>query len=203
MLRSWAKMLAFVAISYGVPLIGRPELLADPRIVLLMLACAVVLITQPEFSLREARRDAAADGYSVLAIMAGASISQVAPVIEWAYRANHEASVAWIVVGAAMLIGGTAFRIWAIRTLGGYFTATVSIQDGHELIATGPYRYMRHPSYLGAYIAMIGSAVLLQAFASAVFTSVLMGAVYVYRIWREDRELQRKFDRARMRRFAA
>jgi protein-S-isoprenylcysteine O-methyltransferase Ste14 len=197
MVRRLIKVLSFMAVFYVIPLAAHPALIFDARIVLLMLVCAVVLLSQPELSLREARRDAAADGYSVLAIMAGASVSQVAPVIEWTRRADHEGSVAWIIVGAAMLLGGTAFRIWAIQTLGRYFTATVSIKDGHELVKTGPYRFVRHPSYLGAYVAMIGSAVLLEAPISVAITALVMGIAYTYRILREEKTLLQHFGNAR------
>jgi protein-S-isoprenylcysteine O-methyltransferase Ste14 len=223
MTRRLIKVAIFVVLSYVIPLVAHPALLFDLRIVFLMLVCMTVMLTQPEFRLSNALRNSEADGYSVIVIMVGASISQIAPVVEWAYRSNQQWSAPWIVVGTTMLLSGTAYRIWAIKTLGRLFTAPVEIQDDHELVMTGPYRYagyarthppdqdppspsrsraiaarilrlpFRHPSYAGAYVAMIGSSVLLRAPISIVVTAALMGVAYTYRIIREDEALRQKF----------
>jgi protein-S-isoprenylcysteine O-methyltransferase Ste14 len=187
------KALAYVVAFYVVPLAAKPTLLADPRIMFLMLVCMLVLLTQPDFSLRDVRRLAKSDGYSVVLIMVAGGVTQIAPVVEWAYRTNREWHAPWVIVGSLMLVGGTAFRIWAIKTLGKFFTSTVEIQDDHQLIKTGPYRYMKHPSYFGAYVAVIGSAVLLHAPISIGIAAVVMGAAYAYRIALEDRELRKHF----------
>jgi protein-S-isoprenylcysteine O-methyltransferase Ste14 len=192
-MRKIMKALTLIVAFYVIPLAAKPALLADPRILFLMLVCIVVLLTQPEFSLREMRKHSPTDRYSVILIMIAAGITQIAPVVEWAYRTNREWSVPWVIVGSLLLLGGTAFRIWAIKTLGKFFTSTVEIQDDHQLMKTGPYRFMRHPSYFGAYIAVIGSAVLLHAPISIGIAAVVMGAAYAYRIALEDRELRKHF----------
>jgi protein-S-isoprenylcysteine O-methyltransferase Ste14 len=75
--------------------------------------------------------------------------------------ANHLATIAggswWpVVLGFVLIWGGLAFRAWSIYTLGRFFKLTVVIQDDHRVIETGPYRVLRHPSYLGSIIAMTG-----------------------------------------------
>ena len=55
-----------------------------------------------------------------------------------------------------LLVGGVAFRIWAIRHLGRFFTVAVGIQRGHRLVDDGPYRFVRHPSYFGSVVALAG-----------------------------------------------
>jgi protein-S-isoprenylcysteine O-methyltransferase Ste14 len=193
MTRKLIKTLVFLTLCYVVPLWQHLTLLADFRLWILVFVFGVVLMTQPDFSLRSARRDSSTDGYSVLAIMLGGVISQIAPVVEWAHSGDHVATPMWLGCGLGLLIAGTAMRIWAIRTLGKYFTATVQVQNGHELIKAGPYRFLRHPSYVGAYVAMLGSAVLVQAPISALVTGLLMAAIYAYRINLENAALQRHF----------
>ncbi|MBO9872844.1 MULTISPECIES: methyltransferase family protein [Xanthomonas] len=61
-------------------------------------------------------------------------------------------------IGTAMVVGGLAFRLWAIAVLGRQFTVDVGIQPGHALITAGPYRWLRHPSYTGALLAFYGLA---------------------------------------------
>ncbi|WP_213306373.1 methyltransferase family protein [Paraburkholderia sacchari] len=59
-------------------------------------------------------------------------------------------------VGIAIIVIGIALRISAIVSLGRMFTYNVAIRDGHELVAAGLYRLVRHPSYTGMLITFAG-----------------------------------------------
>jgi protein-S-isoprenylcysteine O-methyltransferase Ste14 len=61
--------------------------------------------------------------------------------------------------GIAVCAAGVAFAIWARHTLGRNWSGTPTIKEGHELIETGPYRYVRHPIYTGILIGMVGSGI--------------------------------------------
>src|SRR6185437_15118744 len=61
--------------------------------------------------------------------------------------AMHRGAQAWFDLGIAMVLGGAALRLWAIRTLGQFFRTSVIIQGGHRIITRGPYHYLRNPSY--------------------------------------------------------
>lgn len=50
-----------------------------------------------------------------------------------------------------------------MRTLGRLFTFVLRIRSNHELIRTGPYAFVRHPSYTGLYLESFGSMLLLQS----------------------------------------
>lgn len=58
--------------------------------------------------------------------------------------------------GCALIAGGLALRLWAIHVLDRWFTVDVTIQDGHQLVQHGPYRWLCHPSYTGALMAFAG-----------------------------------------------
>jgi protein-S-isoprenylcysteine O-methyltransferase len=58
------------------------------------------------------------------------------------------------IVGGLFLIG-FAIRWYAIWTLGKFFTVNVAIRSEHRVIDTGPYRFVRHPSYTGALICFL------------------------------------------------
>jgi protein-S-isoprenylcysteine O-methyltransferase Ste14 len=62
-------------------------------------------------------------------------------------------------VGLALTTLGVAFAIWARSTLGGNWSATVTLKENHSLVQRGPYRLVRHPIYAGALLAMLGTAV--------------------------------------------
>ena len=66
-------------------------------------------------------------------------------------------AVYWI--GVALLALGLAFAVWARVHLGRNWSGTVTVKEGHELVRTGPYAYVRHPIYTGLLIAVLGTAV--------------------------------------------
>jgi protein-S-isoprenylcysteine O-methyltransferase len=59
-------------------------------------------------------------------------------------------------LGAAIFLVGLAIRWYAIVYLGRFFTVNVAIAADHRLIDSGPYRFIRHPSYAGALMAFLG-----------------------------------------------
>jgi protein-S-isoprenylcysteine O-methyltransferase Ste14 len=61
-------------------------------------------------------------------------------------------------VGVVCFVAGLALRWYSIYYLGRYFTVSVAIHSGHEIIDTGPYQRIRHPSYSGALLAFLGIA---------------------------------------------
>ncbi|KLO17801.1 hypothetical protein SCHPADRAFT_867693, partial [Schizopora paradoxa] len=54
-------------------------------------------------------------------------------------------------------------RLWCYRTLGKQFRYEVSLQEKHRLVTSGPYAFVRHPSYLALYGTYVGSLGLLAA----------------------------------------
>ena len=58
------------------------------------------------------------------------------------------------------MAAGTALRYWAIRTLGRLFTYQLAVHNDHKLVTSGPYAAVRHPSYTGAQVAIVGTALL-------------------------------------------
>lgn len=68
-----------------------------------------------------------------------------------------------LVIGAALTLFSTILRLWCYKTLGHLFTFEITIRPKHELITHGPYAYVRHPSYTGVYLTLIGSTCVLLA----------------------------------------
>jgi len=60
------------------------------------------------------------------------------------------------VLGYILSIVGSLGRIWCYKTLGVFFTFQITIRNSHKLIKTGPYAYVRHPSYKFISILVIG-----------------------------------------------
>jgi protein-S-isoprenylcysteine O-methyltransferase len=58
-------------------------------------------------------------------------------------------------VGIGVFIAGLALRWYSIIHLGRFFTTEVAIAADHKLIDTGPFRFVRHPSYLGILLQFL------------------------------------------------
>lgn len=59
-------------------------------------------------------------------------------------------------LGVILGLAGVAFRQYAVATLGRFFTTRVMTQPGQTVVQTGPYRYVRHPSYSGMLVTVFG-----------------------------------------------
>jgi protein-S-isoprenylcysteine O-methyltransferase Ste14 len=100
----------------------------------------------------------------------------------------------WIAILADLLIlTGLAFRLWAIRHLGKFFTVDVSIQEDHRIIQDGPYCLVRHPSYSGAMLAMVGIACLTFNWLGFVVIVACCLTAYSIRISVEESVLMNNF----------
>jgi protein-S-isoprenylcysteine O-methyltransferase len=99
------------------------------------------------------------------------------------------ARTAFFIAGVCLMLAGTAFRWYSAAVLGKYFTFDVSIQRGHALIEHGPYRYIRHPSYTGALLTLVGFGLALGNWAGLVVSFFCLGSAYAYRIPIEEAAL--------------
>ncbi|KAK7029743.1 ICMT-domain-containing protein [Favolaschia claudopus] len=61
-------------------------------------------------------------------------------------------------LGAAVGIFGCLLRYQSFQTLGSFFTFQLAIRKSHALVTSGPYRFVRHPSYTGSILASLGTA---------------------------------------------
>jgi protein-S-isoprenylcysteine O-methyltransferase Ste14 len=85
-------------------------------------------------------------------------------------------------LGTSLVGAGLALSVYARRVLGGNWSASVTLKEGHEIIATGPYRMIRHPIYTGLLAAILGTAV-----ARGEWRGVLAFALSFAALWRKLR----------------
>lgn len=62
----------------------------------------------------------------------------------------------WPLLGLGVFAAGAVLRWWAIWHLGQFFTVNVALADDHRVVDTGPYRWVRHPSYSGLLLQFAG-----------------------------------------------
>lgn len=94
--------------------------------------------------------------------------------------------VAVFFIGIALMILGMLFRVYAMRTLGRFFTYQVAIQPGQTVVQSGPYRFIRHPSYTGGLITLLGLAIARGNWAGIAVVMISMLIAYAYRISVEE-----------------
>ena len=82
-------------------------------------------------------------------------------------------------LGTAIILVGMALRVWAA----GY------LEKGGELCTDGPYRYVRHPLYLGSLLAALGFAVMINALWGWAAVLPLFLALYALQVLSEERHL--------------
>jgi protein-S-isoprenylcysteine O-methyltransferase Ste14 len=98
--------------------------------------------------------------------------------------------VTWHVAGAVVLTAGYGLTAWAMVS-NAYFSTAVRIQSerGHAVCRSGPYRYVRHPGYVGMTLQSLGMPFLLGSFWALLPALAAVIAMAV-RTALEDRMLQ-------------
>jgi methyltransferase len=82
--------------------------------------------------------------------------------------------------GFALLVAAKGLKFWAIAALGPRWTFKVLVLPGEPLVASGPYRYVRHPNYLAVLGEYAGVA--LAVWAPIAGLAVMAG--FGYLMWR-------------------
>jgi protein-S-isoprenylcysteine O-methyltransferase Ste14 len=93
------------------------------------------------------------------------------------------------VIGLALTILGIALRQWSVLTLGAFFTVQVQVRSGQTVVDTGPYRWVRHPSYTAIVMSFVGIGVALENWLSLLVLIVVPTVGLVIRIRVEERAL--------------
>jgi protein-S-isoprenylcysteine O-methyltransferase Ste14 len=87
------------------------------------------------------------------------------------------------------MVAGIAFRQWAIAVLGRFFSMAIKVQKDQTVVDTGPYRYMRHPSYTGLLIIFVGLGLALHSWGAVLVLALIFAIVWGYCIHVEERAL--------------
>lgn len=130
----------------------------------------------------------------VLGLVIGITLAMNMPKIAPVFNIRDHFSV-YFVLGILLIWAGILFRLWSIQTLGRFFSTRLVIQERHELITTGPYKYLRNPSYTAALITFIGFGLGVGNWLSIAALFLIGLITYVWRIRAEDKMLLDEFGR--------
>jgi protein-S-isoprenylcysteine O-methyltransferase Ste14 len=184
-----AQALGLWILIGGPVLAGCPPAPGFPQIWLIVGLSVLANVLQPRYRLGDPRPRE--DHGTFLQIMVTVYLTQLAALVELVVRCPRTLpfrAVSWIALGA--MVGGLALRTWAIATLGRYFTLPVMVRAAQPVVERGPYRLLRHPSYLGALVMFVGSCVLLESYVAAAAAAVALTLAFRRRIRHEEQLLR-------------
>lgn len=104
-------------------------------------------------------------------------------------------TIAGATAGVVVTWIGIAIALWGRWHLGQFWSARVTLKEGHKLIRTGPYAFFRHPIYSGLDLAAIGSALAIDQWRS-VAGVVLIILGYWIKARKEESMLSTQFGEA-------
>jgi protein-S-isoprenylcysteine O-methyltransferase Ste14 len=94
--------------------------------------------------------------------------------------------------GIFVCVLGLFVTIWARRTLAGNWSSDVTFKQGHELVKTGPYQFVRHPIYTGLLVMCLGTAIEIGR-VRGWLALPLMATAFWIKLKQEERLLLRHF----------
>jgi protein-S-isoprenylcysteine O-methyltransferase Ste14 len=153
----------------------------------------IMLRTSPETIAERGRPQETKDWDKVVGGPWGVAMYLALPLVAgldvrfgWAIDLN----VAWQVAGAVVLAAGLGVCAWAMIA-NAYFSTAVRIQSerGHTVCRTGPYRFVRHPGYVGFILQSIAVPFLLGSLWALV-PGIAAAALMIIRTSLEDRTLR-------------
>lgn len=154
---------------------------------------AIAIRVNPEVIAERGRMPETVGWDKVVSGLGGVLLYMVIPLVaglDQRFHWTRGLSTSWNIVGGVALSAAWALVAWAMLT-NAYFSTAVRIQTdrAHKVCSSGPYRFVRHPGYVGFGVQPLATALLLGslwALVPGIVTTVLM----VIRTALEDRFLQ-------------
>jgi methyltransferase len=128
----------------------------------------------------------AGDVYPIMRIVYPAAF--LALLAEAAVRGPSSGVV--LAAGAAVFGAAKLLKWSAIAALGRSWTFRVIVVPGDRLVASGPYRLLRHPNYIAVVGEFVGAAVMARALVAGPIAIVLFGWLLTRRVAIEERALK-------------
>lgn len=97
------------------------------------------------------------------------------------------------ILGLAVYVFFSWFQIWAYRAMGENFAQDIVILKNHQLVTSGPFRFIRHPQYLGQILSDLGASLALLSYIALPLVLFLEIPLFIMRAYEEEKLLERHF----------
>lgn len=113
-------------------------------------------------------------------------------LLEYFLRGCHVSAPSFVL---GLICGVVSFflRRSAIRSLGKFWSLHVEIREQHQFINSGPFRWMRHPTYLSMILELFAGALMLNALFTLTVILILFIPILRFRMRIEETALFEKF----------
>ncbi len=107
-------------------------------------------------------------------------------------------AVNWTIegLGVVLSVAALVLRRWAIRTLGIFWSLHVELRADQQLLTAGPFRFVRHPVYLGMCLEVLGLGLILHAPITTGAVLLIFIPTLAVRLKIEETALIEKFGKA-------
>ena len=154
----------------------------------------VSLVTDGVLSNRYRDGDALLDHRSFRHLVMSLSTFFTALLLSWRFEIGLVELPMWLqVLGLVVVAGGTLLRHVAISQLGELFTWKIAILDVHQLKTDGLYRWIRHPSYTGRLLGIIGLSLTFESVVALLIALLIHAPVILRRVRLEEIALRLHF----------
>lgn len=187
MIRKLLTALLVASAFYLLPAVANPAALRHPQLWILVVAAFAISIFQPTYKPIDSSAPPHDRG-TAAQIVWSVYLTQFVGIIEAVFL-RYPQSFRWDAVTTLALVGmlaGLSLRIWAVLTLGRFFTWFITVYEDHQVIRSGPFRFIRHPAYCGAWILFVATLLFLHAWVGAALSLVFQLFAYVRRIHYEE-----------------
>ncbi|MBN1611327.1 MAG: isoprenylcysteine carboxylmethyltransferase family protein [Polyangiaceae bacterium] len=154
----------------------------------LVLYLGLILVEGATASRRETSLPVATEDRGTFELYALAQGASALAALGFGYR--WSAAPPWTaglaVAGSVILLAGIAFRLGAVFTLGRWYSRRVRLLEAHPVIQTGPYRFVRHPAYLGNLTVHVGLSLAYESIPGVLLVCFAPLPCLVRRIRREE-----------------
>jgi protein-S-isoprenylcysteine O-methyltransferase Ste14 len=100
------------------------------------------------------------------------------------------------VLAVAVAFGSALLTLWSVRTLGKQWGLAARLVEGHELVTSGPYRYVRNPIYSGMLGMLVATGIAVSRPRGLVLALLFFCVGTVVRVRAEERLLRDAFGQA-------
>ncbi|MBN9416399.1 MAG: hypothetical protein J0I12_13225 [Candidatus Eremiobacteraeota bacterium] len=104
----------------------------------------------------------------------------------WLYEGLHQ-GVSWNPHWLAPALAGQALRAWAQRSLGPRWTTRILVFRHEQPMRHGPFRFLRHPNYVGVVLELLSFPLVFGAWRTALGLSLANALLLSWRIRMEDK----------------
>jgi len=126
-----------------------------------------------------------------LFILAGA-LMLAGAIVEFLWRGGTWHGPAFL-AGWVLALASIALRRRAIAALGHFWSLHVEIRPNHQFVRSGPFRWLRHPTYLSMFLELFAGALFLNAPGALAISLLIFVPTLLWRLRLEEAALVEKF----------